>query len=69
MLSLTKFAGIARQYGVPFEVCFTDRHSYVWVGGKPDVWVGSDFMAATMLAGGDWQPYSSGMRMILESLT
>lgn len=51
MVSLTRFAGIARQYSVPFSVEFTERASYACVGGSHREWKGSDFYAALTLAG------------------
>lgn len=42
MISLTRFAGIARQYGVPFQVEFTAHASYVVIGGSMDSWRATD---------------------------
>lgn len=74
MLSLTKFAAIARQYGIPFEVRFTARSSHVWVGGTfEDFQEGSHedkcFLAALKAADARMLIVEDGMGMTLESLT
>lgn len=74
MLSLTKFAAIARQYGVPFEVRFTANASFVWIGGTSREWqLGSaqdkSFYADLRKAGARLHTSGDGMIMSLESLT
>lgn len=69
MLSLTKLAAIARQYGVDFEVRFTAQASFVYIGGRPIEHAGSQFYHALLVAGARMRSRDGGTQIQLESLT
>lgn len=69
MISLSKLAGVCRQYGVPFRIDFTDRISYATIGGALHEHRDTAFFVALREAGA--RPVNAGhdIRVTLESLT